>query len=143
MNNDEFKYIKVVLEDIGKDVTDEWKSHVLKHNFTGELHRSIKHNVLKSYAGGLQLKITILKRALYLDEGTKPHMPPVSAIKPWANSKGLNEWTVAYSIKKKGTKAYPFLYQFEDIVKKYQKIIVASGIKDVKLMMKKIIDKNK
>lgn len=42
-------------------------------------------------------------------EGTRPHMPPISAIEVWARKKGLNPWAVAKSIAKKGTKANPFL----------------------------------
>lgn len=47
--------------------------------------------------------------ALFVEKGTGPHMPPIDAITPWAKKKGLNPWAVAMSIKKKGTKANPFL----------------------------------
>ena len=36
--------------------------------------------------------------------GTRPHMPPVSALEEWAASKGLSAWAVAKSIAKHGTK---------------------------------------
>ena len=47
--------------------------------------------------------------AAAVHEGTQPHMPPVDALTPWANKKGISPWALAMSIKKKGTKANPFL----------------------------------
>lgn len=55
--------------------------------------------------------------ALFVEEGTKPHMPPVDEITPWAKKKGINPWAVAISISKKGTKANPFLQRSVDAVK--------------------------
>lgn len=52
--------------------------------------------------------------AAYVHFGTRPHMPPVSAIEPWAKKHGLNPWAVAKSIAKKGTKANPFLQRAVD-----------------------------
>jgi len=53
---------------------------------------------------------------VYLDKGTKPHMPPVEPIDRWIQAKGLNlnAWAVAMNIKKFGTRAQPFLYAGED-----------------------------
>ena len=52
--------------------------------------------------------------AIFVHEGTKPHMPPIDAIMPWAKKKGINPWAVAMSIKKKGTKPNPFLQRAVD-----------------------------
>jgi len=41
----------------------------------------------------------------YLKHGTRPHMPPVDAITPWAEDHGIAPWALAMSIKKKGTRA--------------------------------------
>jgi HK97 gp10 family phage protein len=46
---------------------------------------------------------------IFVEKGTKPHMPPIDAITPWALAKGLNPWAVAMGIKKRGTKANPFV----------------------------------
>lgn len=54
------------------------------------------------------------KYALFVHEGTGPHMPPIDAITPWANKKGISPWALAMSIKKKGTKANPFLKRSVD-----------------------------
>ncbi len=72
---------------------------------TGNMNKSIKQFVTEVAA-------TIgprSKYAKYVEKGTKPHMPPVDAITAWANSKGINPWAVAMSIKKKGTVANPFV----------------------------------
>ena len=52
--------------------------------------------------------------AIFVHEGTAPHMPPVDAITPWANKKGINPWALAKSIAKNGTKANPFLQRSVD-----------------------------
>lgn len=49
------------------------------------------------------------KYAVFIEKGTKPHMPPIDAITPWAEAKGINPWALAMSIKKKGTVANPFV----------------------------------
>lgn len=54
--------------------------------------------------------------AAFVHEGTAPHMPPVAALTPWANKKGISPWALAMSIKKKGTKANPFLKRSVDNV---------------------------
>lgn len=52
--------------------------------------------------------------AVFVHEGTRPHMPPVDALAAWAKKKGINPWAVAKSIAKKGTKANPFLQRAVD-----------------------------
>lgn len=51
------------------------------------------------------------KAAVYLEEGTRPHMPPVEALKGWCERHGMAgaEWAVARAIKRRGTRARPFL----------------------------------
>lgn len=44
----------------------------------------------------------------YVESGTRPHFPPISAITPWANQMGIPPWALAISISKKGTAANPF-----------------------------------
>src|SRR6056297_3097660 len=43
-----------------------------------------------------------------LEKGTKPHMPPVDALREWAKRHNIDPWALAMSIKKKGTQAQPF-----------------------------------
>lgn len=48
--------------------------------------------------------------AIYVEFGTSPHFPPVSALRGWAKRHGTNEWAVARGIARRGTPAQPFLY---------------------------------
>lgn len=42
----------------------------------------------------------------YLEDGTKPHWPPIADITPWADDKGIPPFLVARSIARKGTVAH-------------------------------------
>lgn len=53
--------------------------------------------------------------AIYVEEGTRPHMPPIEKITPWANNHGIPPFLVARSIARKGTKARFF---FRDAIEK-------------------------
>lgn len=43
-----------------------------------------------------------------VNNGSRPHMPPMNAITTWALKRGLNPWAVAKSIAKNGTRPNPF-----------------------------------
>lgn len=47
--------------------------------------------------------------AAAVEKGSRPHFPPVAAIAPWAEAKGLSPWAVAFGISRKGTRPHPFL----------------------------------
>ena len=51
---------------------------------------------------------------IYVEKGTDPHFPPISAISPWAKRHGIDPFALQQSIGKKGTEANPF---FERAVK--------------------------
>ena len=61
--------------------------------------------------------VSLTPYASYVHDGTAPHMPPVKELEAWAKKKGISPWAVAMSIKKKGTKANPFLQRSVDEVK--------------------------
>ena len=78
----------------------------------------------------------------YLDEGTKPHSVPVSAIRSWAREKGLNEWAVATNIKKFGTKAKPFLKSINSILPKVDQEITEGILADLEAATDEIFQDN-
>lgn len=96
---------------------------------TGKLAKSI-HQLVTEVAATIGPDHK-LKYALYVEKGTKPHMPPVDAIQAWAEQKGLNPWAVAKSIAKKGTKANPFV---ERTYKGSKEDVKAVWVRDVKLI---------
>jgi hypothetical protein len=78
---------------------------------------------------------------IYLDSGTEPHMPPVDAIRPWAEARGLNAWGVAMNIKKYGTRAQPFLHSIDSIINGMGSKISDAGFKDLSIETDSIISK--
>lgn len=74
-------------------------------HYTGNMQRSMH----MEYS---PIEVEVRPMADYAENvefGTKPHAVPYSEIAPWALKKGLNPWAVISSIKKKGTKANPFM----------------------------------
>ena len=83
---------------------------------TGDLKRGIHHEVHR----GAPMDEAMLRGELmsdspyttYVEEGTRPHMPPVDALRPWAQ-KVLGDadlaWPVALKIAREGTKGQFFL----------------------------------
>ena len=47
--------------------------------------------------------------APYVETGTKPHWPPISAVETWARRHGMNPYLVARAISRKGTKPIRYL----------------------------------
>ena len=119
-----------MLKYIGDKLLVVFQAFATEHASSNKLYRSIKYKI-----NGNTLTLTMAKHAIYLDQGTKPHMPPVSAIKKWARHKGLNEWAVAMKIKKYGTKAHPFLYKFNEVVQQELTNIEKLAAKEIKAII--------
>lgn len=45
------------------------------------------------------------KYAIYVEEGTRPHTPPVKALQGWADRHGIPVWAVIRKIQREGTEA--------------------------------------
>jgi len=73
----------------------------------GDLKRSITAAIQDD-----RLIISALHYAIFVDQGTRPHMPPVDALEKWAKDKLGDpdlKWALAYHIKKYGTKPSWFI----------------------------------
>lgn len=75
------------------------------HGVTGDLARDVGIEFVELSAIVKPKK----KYAIFVEKGTKPHTPPISAIEPWARKKGIPVGAVWQSIRQKGTKANPFM----------------------------------
>lgn len=76
---------------------------------TGNLRRSITHEV-SAQAGGVVGRVgTNVPYGRYVEEGTRPHWPPVAAVAGWARRHGIEPFLVARAISRRGTKARPYL----------------------------------
>lgn len=107
------------LNDLGEDLTALAIDYLDKKqvSVTGDLRKSITHEVSRELNGFSLSWGTNLKYAVYVHEGTKPHLPPEQPIRQWVvkklgiigdavpNVTAKVRWTIA----RKGTKGKPFL----------------------------------
>ena len=114
--------VSEILTHIGKAVIRGLKAQIVRNgsSSSGNLVDNIYEDVSKDNV----LSISMPQYAVYVDGGTKPHIPPVDKIERWANSKGLNAWGVAINISKYGTKAKPFLYRYDEIIKEMEPFLI-------------------
>ena len=81
----------------------------------GHLRASIKYRPTDDGYGADVY--TDVAYAAYVEYGTRPHMPPVDALRAWAASHGINPWALAMHIKKYGTREHPYMRPAWDAVK--------------------------
>jgi hypothetical protein len=99
-----------------------------------DLYSNIKYTINNKIVA-----ISMPQYGYYLDEGTKPHMPRVDSIRPWAEARGLNAWAVAINIKKYGTRPQPFLFALDKTTKEIDPRIADAGFKDVVIESDRLI----
>ena len=97
-------------------------------SFSGDLIDSISSNIEFDESGTANISISMARYGDFINEGVngtllnrgsrfsyRDKMPPVSALKSWANAKGINPWALRYSIYTKGIKKNPFIERsFDD-----------------------------
>ena len=88
----------------------------------GELIGGI-HHTLKKESGDLTATIRPSdkadKYAIYVEEGTRPHFPPIAALQGWADRHGIPVWAVALKIAREGTEPrYMWRDTFSDLLAK-------------------------
>jgi len=110
-----------LLREISKEIAEAMKSQISSN---GSIHTGNLANNIVNDSDENSISITIPLYGKFVDEGTKPHMPPVDKIRNWADSKGLNAWGVAINISKFGTKAHPFIFKFNTITQNRRKDIL-------------------
>ncbi len=74
---------------------------------TGNLKRSIAFTIVP------EALTSVIKPAEpyadFVELGTRPHVPPIDALTPWAEMHGINPWALQRSIAKKGTMPHPYI----------------------------------
>tara|TARA_R110000824_G_scaffold297909_2_gene486140 strand:+ start:6839 stop:7402 length:564 start_codon:yes stop_codon:yes gene_type:complete len=68
---------------------------------------------------------------------TKPHWPPLKALAPWANAKGIPVFLVAKAISEKGTAIVPFIKMGYEQSEKERKLALQLASKRVEAQWKK------
>ena len=132
----DYENIEATLESIGDEMVIRMTTKLEDNRDTGALIKSVKYTIKD-----LKLSLSFLNYGEALDTGTRPHMPPVDKIKGWANRKGIKPWALAISIKKKGTKAHPWLYIYDDIIDENKDRLSKAFGKDIEDDMDDIIEK--
>jgi hypothetical protein len=78
---------------------------------TGDLYNSID---ARASASGLQVIVgTTSEHGPWVEFGTRPHWPPIDAIRAWCRLRGIPEkaaYPIAKKISERGTPEQPFLY---------------------------------
>lgn len=132
------------LNDIGKDVVADIVQKLLAadKSATGSLVNSIKYEVLEA-ANGVMLNILANDYFKFVDEGRRPgKMPPIRAIVPWVQAKGIrmntksgivmsdesSAFVIARSIGMKGIKPLGIKKQVIDDLLNNKSKIIESGI---------------
>ncbi len=130
---------KDILLQIGKASKDAMVNE-LKAKGKGNYHliNKITYDATESI-----LTIEMPLYAAFVDSGTKPHMPPVEPIQKWIDDNNLNisAWGTAINISRTGTEAVPFIFKFEETVKKYKSVINKYFTRQISEDTKNVIEK--
>lgn len=101
---------------------------------TGQLKASLTADVRVSGLGGRRVEGVVgsnKKYAPYVEMGTRPHWPPISALETWARRHGMSAFVVARSIAAKGTKPVRFLQNAFDTNRDTIKSIIGNAVSRV------------
>jgi basic membrane lipoprotein Med (substrate-binding protein (PBP1-ABC) superfamily) len=125
------------LEEVGDAMVKTLVKELSKYGLgNSKLANSITYKINKNV-----LTLDMNEYGVYLDSGTKPHMPPVDSLNEWANDHNINVWALAYSINENGTKAKTFLDSIEDNLFEYSEILENEMLFVIEDEVDKIINK--
>lgn len=84
----EFKHLQEVLQRYGEAFRNKLQENLLKDgsNASGALTNSIRY-IYEGKGGTFSVSIGLEDYWKYVNDGTKPHFPPVSAIRKWVEIK--------------------------------------------------------
>lgn len=140
--------LREVLEEYGERFIQlaKDKMGVNKSYATGDLADSMETVVEIEEDNYFKVSIKLLDYWVYLENGTKPHFPPLQAIKDWVEVKGITPYEVngytpsieqlpymiQKSIGKYGTEAHPFFEENKDVVyKEFENSIIYAIEEDI------------
>lgn len=81
---------------------------------TGKLKSSILPSVSSSGSTTTGVVGSSVAWAPFMELGTRPHFPPISALQGWADRHGMNAFVVARTIARRGLKARRYLQRALD-----------------------------
>ena len=99
---------------------------------TRQLMNSITHRVREEPRGLVGQVGPSARYGLYVERGSRPHFPPVAALRGWARRHGVSPYAVQRAIGRRGTRARPFLLPaFEKNVARIIRLFAAAGARVV------------
>lgn len=105
-------WVAVALEEVAPYLVKDLKENCPVD--TGKLKNSIDYYIKDNV-----LYVTMEDYGQIVNDGSAPHIPPISAIEGWSKRKGLKPWAVAKNIEKFGTKPTFFMKNLEEFEKNY------------------------
>lgn len=137
-----------VCEITALDLEKSIKRELDDSKYTGQLRASWRadknsgHEVLgglfqltttrKGGAGAEWIVGSNLPRAAYLNDGTRPHTPPMKPIQEWAEFKGLPWFPIWLGIVEHGTKANPYIDRGLETTNKRVPLFINQAISELK-----------
>lgn len=122
-----FNNLNKELLKIGNDVKDALQQQLGKE---GLGNSDLLNDINIKFNNG-KISIHIPGYGEFVDKGTKPHTPPISALIPWAKSHNLNPWSVQAKITKWGTDPQPFLFKIGETTIKEEGKLADAGMIDI------------
>lgn len=140
----EFTNLEQTMDMIGDLVRSQYKARLKQggHISTGKLYNSIDYRLVIT-ENGIKLYFIALDYYIFIENGRKSgKMPPISDIKKWMTSKGLNDnkkaYAIARNIAKKGIKPSPYLREIKSKLPSFYDDIQTAIEKDITIEMEKI-----
>jgi hypothetical protein len=83
-----FENLQKVLQQFGEEIRNEYQDNLIRSNriASGDLLNSVEFEVVRN-GNSFKVNLNLAPYWKYLEEGTKPHFPPVSAILKWIEVK--------------------------------------------------------
>lgn len=86
----EWENTLMVMDRYGQAILDEYKSSLKNsgHMASGNLYNTAKYRI-KREEGVFKVEMELAEYWKYLENGTKPHFPPIDSILRWIKDKGI------------------------------------------------------
>jgi hypothetical protein len=97
-----------LLHDVGKYTRGRVKAYTMDAGAVdlGELVQGIDYDIdeqIQNRTVTIRPNSTADKYAIYVEEDTRPHFPPIDKLQGWADRHGIPVWAVARKIAREGT----------------------------------------
>lgn len=126
------------LDKLGKWTTGRAKARILNAGSVdlGELVQGVHHvmrRTRKSITVTVRPSDEADKYAIFVERGTAPHFPPISALQGWADRHGIPVWAVALKIAREGTEPrWMWRDTFDDVQGRIGQDVEAIGMRIIK-----------